>query len=554
MCTSSSRSRADEHKVRHHLMSEVNALRRQIASLEKALQASSDPTVIVRLRDGLIVQVNESMADLTGYSRAELIGQTTLQSDLYTDPADHRRLIAQAQKQGQVYGLEAQLRRKSGEVRQVVMSATPVEMNGELCAVIVISDITAFKWLERALRQSEQRYRMLFDGASDAIYIHDLDGRILEVNQHGCERLGYSHAEMLHMTVAELASADQSPLMSQRMAAVCERGDIVFETTQRRRDGTLVPVEVHARRIEFDGTQAVLSVTRDITERRQAEAQLITERNLLRTLIDSMPDMIYIKDTQSRYLTISRPMAQFLGAEAPEGVLGKTDFEFCPHEMAVRFYEDEQRVMRSGQPMIGYEEPVLKVSSGERRWFSTTQVPLRDATGQIMGLVGISRDITELKRTEESLKQSQRQLEMALQGADLGWYDWNVQTNEVVINDRYAEMVGYSVEEMQPVFKTWETLIHPDDRAHEAEEIRRELTPPFPLVETESRIRCKDGEWRWILDRSKVVVWDAEGKPLRAAGTHLDITPRKRAEQEKERLQAELLEMQKRRRQTEQGT
>src|SRR5262249_27639766 len=130
------------------------------------------------------------------------------------------------------------------------------------------------------------------------------------------------------------------------------------------------------------------------------------ERNLLRTLMDSSPDYIFVKDAQSRFLTTNRAHLQELGVASVDQVVGKTDFEFFPREMAVQYYADEQSVITSGRPLVNRVEQAVS-PSGRRRWLLTTKVPLRDAKGNITGLVGLCRDVTALKRVEVALRDSE---------------------------------------------------------------------------------------------------------------------------------------------------
>ena len=158
--------------------------------------------------------------------------------------------------------------------------------------------------------------------------------------------------------------------------------------------------------ISLENARLYSYLLREDAHRRKAEAALVLERNLLRTLVENMPDRIYAKDTQSRFIFGNLAVARFMGAATPEDLLGKTDYEFFPPEFAQRYFADEQAVVRSGQPLIGREEPVTDATTGEVRWLLTTKVPLRDAEGNVTGIVGIGRDITERKRAEEALRES----------------------------------------------------------------------------------------------------------------------------------------------------
>lgn len=146
-------------------------------------------------------------------------------------------------------------------------------------------------------------------------------------------------------------------------------------------------------------------------ERRQVEKALAQTQNLLRTLIDNFPDFIFAKDTKSRFVLNNEAHLRILGAETQEAVQGKSDFDFFPNELAAQYYADEQAVIQSGRPLHGYEEPYID-HAGDLRWVSTTKVPLRDGHGNIVGLVGMCRDITGHKRSDELLREAHDELEM----------------------------------------------------------------------------------------------------------------------------------------------
>jgi PAS domain S-box-containing protein len=146
-----------------------------------------------------------------------------------------------------------------------------------------------------------------------------------------------------------------------------------------------------------------------VVERIQVEEALAEEHSLLRTLIDNLPDHIYVKDTKSRFTLCNVAVAHGVRAATLEELVGKTDFDFFPKELASRYYADEQEIIRSGQLLVNIEEPTTD-RAGKSIWFSTTKVPLRDSHGKIVGIVGMGRDITERKKAEEQLKTINQQL------------------------------------------------------------------------------------------------------------------------------------------------
>ena len=151
-------------------------------------------------------------------------------------------------------------------------------------------------------------------------------------------------------------------------------------------------------------------------EERQTEQELKRERNLLRTLIDHIPDYIYVKDGSSRFVTANKAVASIMGAASPEDVTGKTDFDYYDAALAEKYRGDERAVLEQGTPLINMEEFAVD-TGGAIHWNLTTKVPLRDETGKITGMVGVGRDITKIKEVEESLREQTKRLQIALEVA-----------------------------------------------------------------------------------------------------------------------------------------
>ena len=156
--------------------------------------------------------------------------------------------------------------------------------------------------------------------------------------------------------------------------------------------------------VAYENARHFDAIQKEMAERRRLEEALARERNLLRTLIDNLPDCIYVKDTESRFLVANNGLARLLGAKTAEQFLGKTDFDFFPRELAARYHADERAILASGEALINREEPTVD-GAGNSKWLLTTKVPLRDGLGKVAGLVAVSRDITERKRVAETLRE-----------------------------------------------------------------------------------------------------------------------------------------------------
>jgi len=217
-----------------------------------------------------------------------------------------------------------------------------------------------------------------------------------------------------------VAPADQGPLDAAVQAALHEGRGFEREVRVRRADGAErhVIVKAQPRRGAAGAVVRLTGTMQDITDRQRAEEALQQERDLLRTLIDQLPDYIYVKDTQGRFLAANLAVARLMQAPAPEALLGRTDADFYPPPLAEQYRRDEELIFRTGRPLINKEEP-HQDASGQRRAVLTTKLPMRDPHGRIVGLVGISRDITARKAAEEEIRRLNAELEARVQARTL---------------------------------------------------------------------------------------------------------------------------------------
>lgn len=267
---------------------------------------------------------------------------------------------------------------------------------------------------EEALRHSEAIYHSLVESLPLAIVRKDTEGRLIFANHRFCEFVGKPIEALLGKTDADLLPADLAE--RQRLA---ERQ--VLETRS-----TLETVEEHPgvegadrylqviRTPVCDGAGGViglLGIFWDVTDRHRAERELERERFLLRTLMDNVPERIYFKDRNSRFLRNNRAHLRVFGLTRPEEAIGKSDFDFFSEEHAREAYEDEQRLMASGKPVSKEEKETWP--DGSVSWVLSTKMPLRDESGNTVGTFGLSRDITDRKRAEEAMRQAKEAAEEA---------------------------------------------------------------------------------------------------------------------------------------------
>lgn len=265
-----------------------------------------------------------------------------------------------------------------------------------------------------ALRQSEERHRAVVEQAADGITLVDAETlTIVEANQAFARLVGYSREELIGRPISELIADTAEGVAARARQTLGIGAPTSVQRQYRRKDGTIVDVEKSATVIQHGGRKVLCTVIHDITERKRAQEALDAERNLLRTVIDNLPDRIYVKDTQGHYVLDNPAHQRKLGVSDPAQVIGKTSADFFDPDAAARIAADDAEIIRTGAPLLEREE-VSEDKGGASRWLLTTKVPLDDGNGRIIGIVGLSRDITERRRAQKLLEDKNRQLEQAI--------------------------------------------------------------------------------------------------------------------------------------------
>ena len=292
--------------------------------------------------------------------------------------------------------------------------------------------------------------------------------------------------------------------------------------------GRLTWVYLSAAAIPWKGKTATLNLVTDITERKRQEEENWKARQIVEGVLNSIQVRVFWKDLNLTFLGCNTPFARDAGFEKPEDIIGRDDFAMGWREQADLYRSDDRRVIESGMPKLFIEEP-QKTPSGDTISLLTTKIPLRDAGGNVIGVMGTYIDITERKRAEEALRTSEQKLNSILNNItdvvwSLSWPDMKVH----YISPSAEQVYGRSVQEFIDKPSLWAEVVHPDDRQI-SDTVLEELQKTGSAVR-ECRIVRPDGSIAWILDRSKFI-YDEYGNPVRAEGITSDITERKQAEE-----------------------
>jgi len=271
----------------------------------------------------------------------------------------------------------------------------------------LIQSIHERNQVEEKLTQERYLIDALLKNIPDHIYFKDRDSRFLRVNSAQAKMFGSTDPDqIIGKTDFDFFSEEHARQAFEDEQTIILTGQPVIkeekETWTDRQDSWVYTTKVPL--YDNDGKiVGTFGISRDITRRKKAEEELAAERNLLRNLIDNMPDRIYAKDLNSRFIVCNEALVKRMGMTNLEDIIGKTDFDLVPKDLATQYYSNEQEIIKTGKPLINHEESMGSIS-GSVRWNLSTKVPFRDTSGKIVGIVGMGRDITDRKLAEEEIK------------------------------------------------------------------------------------------------------------------------------------------------------
>lgn len=484
---------------------------------------------------GVLVDANQKFCDLLGYARNELIGRAIkdiTHPDDYGQGARYREQLTGGTMRS-VSGEKRFVRREGSLIwTRRTMSTACDERGNPQYVISVVEDITERKKAEEALRASEQLLTATFSQAGVGIFVTALDSRFLQVNDKYCEMLGYTRAELLGMSISDVnLPSDIDDVLANRNRMLS--GQWIHSSRERqvrRSDGALVWVAHSTTLIRDAGGEPrhFITVAEDISDRKRAEDRLASERTLLRAVVDAMPERIYVKDRAGRFLLQNATNLRIRGITDHEEIVGKTVYDIFPEDLARKLESEDRAVMESGMPLLDREGQTFfsraEDGSREARWHVTSKVPLRDGFGNVFGLVGVNRDITDRKRMEEALRESEDRYRSLFELAPLPLLVIDDSSLRILAVNRSAEeKYGYAREAILAM--TILDLLPEAERAGVAHELgAQDMARPAHVQ-------------RHVTSRGEVISVEVTARPLAFHGRNSrillinDISERLRAEE-----------------------
>lgn len=486
---------------------------------------------------------NPAAGEIFGLSAKDLVGRNIRE---FLSESEASKAVLERQvllrKQGQQSTYELEIVPIGGGARQLLVTATPrIYSDRYQGTFAVFRDITERKQADQQLRLQTSA----LEAAANSIVITDRAGHMLWINSAFTRLTGYSMAEVVGKTPALLKSGKHDRTYYARLWDTITRGDTWHgELINRRKDGSLYHEEMTIAPVRgADGEIAnFIAVKQEISDRKKFEEELARERDLLQALMNNLPDYIYFKDASCRFTRTNLAHARHLGLRNPEEAIGKTDIDFGSVRQARQNLVDERRLLATGEPILGLVEG-LEVA-GKKMWVSSTKVPLRDAAGQIMGLVGISRDITGYKLAELERLAMQGRYQLLFDSAgdailtlgDGKFQDCNRAALRMFRCHEKTQVTGASLEEFSPPHQPDGTESRVAAGKHVAEALKSG-TKRF-----EWTYRRRDGE-DFPAEVSLTSFWLDDRQVVQA--TVRDLTERKQAEKERQMMELQLRQSQK---------
>lgn len=424
-------------------------------------------------------------------------------------------------------------RRLDGVMFDAEVSLNSITIDEEVYIQAIIRDITHFLETEEALKKSEKKYKNIFENVQDVFYQADAEGILTLISPSISHHSVFTPADLVGKPVDQLYVNPTERV--KLMDILKQNGQVTdYEVELFSAPGKTIYVAVNAHLVlnkknEIVGVEGVLH---NITDRKKALDAAVSERIMLRTLIDNLPDTIYVKDSEGRKIIANKADVEHIGAENEQDVSGKTDIELFNGPVGEHGFSQDMKVIKGGKSIVNDTSTYIG-RQGETRWLCTSKIPLKGKEGKILGLVGIGRDITTDIESGRALSESEEKYRTLIESMPDGVYRSTPDGRFLEVNDALVKILGYeSREELLEIDIKGDLYFSPSDREKAFVAEKKAEMSVYPL-------RRKDGSRIWVEDHG----WqrtDEKGNILFHEGVLRDITERHNFQVQLEKYAADL--------------
>lgn len=466
--------------------------------------------------DGILLEANDTAINMAGITHEDVIGKPYWNCywwQISEETQKELKLNFQKALSGESVAYEVVVWIADKTPITILFSLKPIfDERGKVIFVVPegmpVQDIV----------DTRNRYRAVIDGTKAGTFEWNIETNEVLINHRFAEMLGYTLEELEPVTFEKwLSNAHHEDLeQAQNLIEKCFKKESNFFELEMRlvpKTGDWVWVNVRGKIFDWSPSGRALKMygtLQEITERKSIEFRLLEERALLRTIIDSTPDSIYVKDLQGRKLMANKAACNYCGVAGEDELIGKTDYDFYPNEITKNTHEVEQKVLVDGESILN-QEGIINGPDGEEICLLTSKIPLYDQAGKISGLVGIGRNITKRKKAEDELLHNKNLLEALFDLSPIGIALNDFTTGRFLdVNDKLVEPTGYTKEEFLAL-SYWDVT----PRSFESEEAEavREMQEKGSYDQFEKEYIRKDGS-RYPVALQGVVIEDSKGQKL----------------------------------------
>lgn len=508
------------------------------SAIKMFFEKSSDLMCIVDNK-GLFLHINPAWEKVLGYTYEEIIGKTFTDFIYPEDMERTQKEYEEELKGKEVYSFINRYVCKDGTFRWLDWRSSFYQDDNLLYSVA--RDITEQYKSEKSFRESEARFHRTFELPLVGAALTSTDKGWIEVNRELLRMLGYTKEELFKKTWAEITHPDDLSkdveLYNKVLAGEIDTYSVEKRYIRKNGDVIWTIMSAGCVRKENGEVDYFAGKLQDITARKKAEILLQESENRNRRITETTDDVIVRYNRSLEVIYINSAVKKYTNISAEE-ITGLNLQQFDSlKDISVKVIPLIKKVFKTND---GIKETLNLTFDGKEYLFQFFFIPEFEIDGKTETVLSIARDVTEIQKANEVIQKQAAELENIIKGANLGTWEWNVQTGEFKYNERWAEIIGYKLSELEPLnLDTWKNNTHPDDlkiAENLFEKLFRKEIPDFRL---DCRMKHKNGSWVWVLDLGKIVKWTPDGKPLIAAGVHHDITESKQAEDmisEKEKL------------------
>lgn len=484
--------------------------------------------ILITDNEGRISFVNKSFERLTEYKLEEVIGKKPghfLQGK--NTKKEDVKSFREKLKSGKSFNQNIHNYSKSGKEYIISCDIDPIfnEKNEIIRFIAIQTNIT------EKIRNQEylSNFKNTLDQIKDSIFIYSKDTlQFNYVNQGAIDALGYSEEELLQLHPYDI-NPELTEEKMRELAIPYEKGEksnLRLKTTHLSKNGVEIPVEVLIQYIRNESIgNHFVAVTKDISD------QLATEKQLKRLSLvaEKTTNLVVITDDKGQIEYVNPAFEDKTGYALEEVIEMKPGKFLHGKETNPLQIKANRAGLKTLKP---FTQEILNYNkSGKKYWVSITFNPVFNEKKELTNFIAIETDITERKRRENLLTESEERLRFVLKASELGYWDWDASTGKMTVNDRWYEMLGYKREDFEPTIENWHALVHPEDM-EKLNEIMESVFPDPNKSDftVELKAKHKNGDYIWIMDRGAVVKRNAKGEPSRISGTHMEITEKKELE------------------------